>query len=367
MKKSSLHGLILLTMVLLQANAQGAQAPELKSYPQSDMIWLGSYAGLVEVNPRIELESVRYGDLHWVVEDGAEVKAGESAAYCAYAKVLHSNAQLKKAEDELKLSLRTTKWEHLKETEGLEQEASAIEDEIAKFSFSDHEKKLAGQKLSARVDQHRKKLEAKLDIARDQISPEMRDEQLRLKLEQLELEIRGKQIENRDLINTLSIRAPHGGIIHQHKAGEVQVGDVIGNVERRGRAVLMLPMIDAEILREKPKSLAVTTTGSKGRTLKGSFSEIYQKVGIVSGPKTYLFELLPDGDFELSDDTTGERMVSIYRKLERRAYIVPKTKFLFENTEEVQKLGWHKFIKSKWPDAEIVYIGPNAIAIAQTP
>lgn len=356
----------LLPIALISIGHLFAQdVPKLDSYPKADKIWLGAFGGEVEVNPKTELLNLRFGKLHWLVQDGGEVKEGDVIAYSAYDNIQHSKSQLDLLEAEHEMRLRTAVWDHLEEATGLEKKAAALQSDIAKFTFSDSEKKLAGADLSARVENHRKQLEEQLDALKEQLDPEHRAGKLRVARQKIINELERSRIDHRELLDNHAVYAAHDGVVHHEKEGEVRQGLVIGQLERRGRAVVTIKVIDPAVISHDPELLSVSVLDRKGRSFKGEFLEVERLPLGASGPQTYRFQLRDNGQAKLDADMTGESVVTIHRGIGQEAFIVPKTKFLFSQTEKVQKLGWPGFIKSMWPDAEIVYIGPKSIAVVE--
>lgn len=337
---------------------------DLTSYPRSNMVWLGAYGGAVEVNPRSELVAVRHGELRWLVEDQAVVAEGDTIAYYDAAKVDRSQEQLALVEDGFNVKMLELRWAHEEKIRGLERQHDTLALEILQMKLSRDEERLVGRELATRLDEARRKSTVELERLKQKLDPEVLATQLDLQQRELKQELRRAQDDHKLLMQSQALVAKHDGVVHQRKSGEVRAGTIVGELEDRGVAVAKLRVIDPRIRSQRPEDLRISLSGPRGQRVEGGFSHVLDSVVEGLGPKVYCFKLEQSDEFKLDAEMTGERMLSVYRKLEGEAYIIKKTNMLFTEPEKIQELGWSKYIKGIWPKAKIMYIGPNSIAIA---
>lgn len=341
------------------------ESKPLASFPLADRVWLGTYGGEVEVNPRSELLGLRTGEIQWLAQDGEEVEEGAAVALSGAQQIRQSENQLTLDEAALPLKLKEAEWNHGDKTAGLERQVEELEGRITKLSLTPKERKLLGDELSRRLADERLKLEADLVTMAEKLDFDFLAEGLRVEQEQIRQDLERARTEHADLVRSMEIPAPHDGVLHILKSGDIRTSDLIGTVERRGKASVTLQLFDPELRSEVPESLSITVSSPTGEMLPGRFSKIEQVPGARVGPAIYHFTLDDSPENPLREEISGERMVTIYKLLASEARIVPKTGFLFSHPAEVQRHGWAGFLREIWPDARIVHVGPRSIALSE--
>jgi hypothetical protein len=349
----------------LASHAAPPVVKPLASYPLADRVWLGTFGGEVEVNPLSELPVTRTGEIRLLANDGMEVKEGAAVALADAEKIQQSADQLALDESALPVKLKTAEWSHQEKTAGLERQLEELEARIAKLTLSPKERQLLGEDLTLRLAEEGRKLQGQLATMHEKLAPEFRAEELRIEQQQLRQDIERKRAEHLELVRSMEITAPHDGVFHALKSGKVRASEIIGTVERRGKAAVTLQLLDPELRSETPESLAIAVSSPTGEIFTGKFSHIERVPGIRLGPAVYHFTLDVSQSTPLRDDLSGDRMVTLYKLLGRQTRIVAKVDFLFSHAAEIQQLGWAGFLRSVWPDARVIHVGPRSIALAE--
>ncbi|MDX1680460.1 MAG: hypothetical protein R3242_07005 [Akkermansiaceae bacterium] len=339
----------------------------LSSYPLQDRVWVGNFGGKVEVNPMVDLETKRFGRVEWKAQDDEEVEAGQTVAWQAADHVRHSQNQLDMLKEEHLLKMEATEWEHQEKINANRRSLRELESKLRSLELTPQERRIVGEEFVARLDERKSEIEAELDAARMRLDPERLATELKLERQRLIADLDKAQLDHADLVNNMSLIAPHDGVLRHLEQGDVDKGAIVGRIERQGRAVASLKIVDPEVRSEKPERLAIIVTGPSGQRVQGSFSHVEKMLDVGLGSVIHHFELEPREGQSLDNEMSGERMISVYRLLGRQARVVPKSAFLFEEPAKIQNMGWAAYIKEIWPQSEIVYIGPTAIAVAEKP
>ena len=350
---------------LSHAEVVAATNKPLKAYPLSDRMWLGTFGGEVEVNPKVDLPAIRAGEIEWKLNDGATVTERTPVAWAGAEQIRQSANQRALDGSALVVKLKMAKWNHDEKTAGLERQVEEMKGRIAKLSLTPKERELLGSDLAKRLLKERQKLEEQLAGLHEKLAPEFRAEELRLEQEQLRQDDQRAQVEHLGLIQTSEVLAPQDGIVHVLKTGMVRANDIVGTIENRGMAKVTLQVLDPEIRSEPPDSLAIDVSGPRGEMIQGSFSTIERRPSNRLGPAVYKFALDAGQRVPLTDELTGERMVTLYKKLGRQARMVTKADFLFSHADEIHKLGWAGFFRQIWPNARIFHVGPRSVALIE--
>ncbi len=355
-----------LPLVSLADEGGVSPAKLLEDYPLADRVWLGSFGGEVEVDPKSDLAALRNGEMQWLFADGAEVKEGDVVGLSAAGKIRQSADKLALEESSLTVKLRNLRWAHDEKSAGLERQMREIEARVGKLSLTPKERRLLGDGLARRLTEERLKLEADLAAMRQRLDPAFRSEELRVEQEQLRIEVERIRAEHEELVQSMEIRAPHDGFLRILKTGMVRANDPVGYVQLRGRASVAVQLFDPDIRSEPPETIVITVHSPAGEMFSGVFSGIDRPSVLRSGPMIYHFTLSSNGTSSPGEDLSGERMVTIYKLLGRKARIIPKTQFLFSHPEDIRRLGWAGFFRGIWPDARIIHIGPRSVALVGT-
>jgi|GEM_PF-3221233 len=337
----------------------------LASYPQGDRLWLGSFGGEVAVNLRVDLLVSRPGEIKWLVADEAEVKEGQALVLASAVQVRQSAEQLAIDEDAISTKLKNVEWQHLDKLIGLERQAEELESRIAKLSPTPKERDLLGDGLLKGLAVQTRKLKSELNTLNEKRDPQFCAEDLSIEQRQLRQDLEKARADHDELVHSLEILSPNDGVVHILKSDFVRSNDIIGTVERRGVAVVTMQLLDPELRSEPPESLAISVSSPKGDLISGSFSHIDRMTNVRLGPMIYHFNLDQNPEVPFTPDLSGERMITLYKLLNQQVRIVPKAEFLFTYPQEIQRLGWAGFLKTVWPAARIVHIGPRSIALVE--
>jgi len=335
----------------------------IESYPSRDVVWLGSFAGQVAVNPLTELVTTRQGEIQWKVADGASVSDGTSLAICGSSQIAQSEKELALDEADLPNKLRQAEWTHRDKVSTGEVKLEELKNKLQKLELSSEESEVLGPEISKRVMIEKQKLSSEIGGLKERLDPTIAAEELRIEQEKLRLSLEKARLEQLETIRSFEILAPHAGILRIERSGYIRGSEVVGTLENQGIASVTLQIADPEILNEKPELLQVSVADPRGQIHIGNFDRIEKGSNIRMGFVIYHFTLEPKPNLEIPSDMTGERLVTLSRKLGQMAYIVPKTDFLFENTEEVQRLGWSGFVQQRWPGFKIFLVGPRSLAV----
>ncbi|NQX00060.1 hypothetical protein HQ447_05320 [bacterium] len=353
------------TACSLGAEPPSSSPKPLASYTLADRQWLGSFGGDVEVNPAMDLPATRSGEIEWKMQDGAEVKEGAVVAFSGALQIRQSAGQLALDEDAVAMKLKTAEWQHREKLIGLGRQVDELELRISKLSITPKERELLGNELAQRLVEEARELKKELKTLNEKSDPELRAGELNLEQRQIQQDIEKARADHEDLVHSMEILSPNDGILHILKSGYVRANDIIATVERRGHAVVSMQLLDPEVRSEAPDSLAISVSSPTGELISGTFSHIDRMTNARLGPTIYHFKLDRKPDAPFSPDLFGERMVTLYKRLNKEVRIVPKADFLFSYPQEIQRLGWAGFLRDIWPAARIVHIGPRSIALAE--
>jgi len=340
----------------------------LDSFPESDRVWLGSFGSEVEVDPASEIIASRSGEIHWLVDHGEAVSEGQVFALMSHRQIRQSANQLEIDEAKLPARRRSAIWSHREKRVGLQRQLEELHARQAKVELTPEERRLIGSSLLARIEVERGQLKEQIADLEEQMSPEFFDEELRLELAQMDHDIERAKLEHDDLVKSMQLIAEHDGIVEIDSTGYVRANDIIGHVRRSGYAVVTIQMTDPEVRAENPGTLGIAVMGPDGKVHRGVFNKSIRGAGGRMSGVTYVFDLVVDaaGD-PPSRELAGERMAIIEKVLPGKARIIPKSPLLFSHPEEINRLGWARFLQETWPGSQVAYIGPNSVALEAGP
>lgn len=342
------------------------EAPVLRplaGYPESARLWLGSFGAEVEVDPATDLLPSRPGEVRWLAESGAAVEDGQPVALMGGRQIEQSAAQLAIDESQVGVRKRNVEWSHRDKLAGIERQVDEFRSRLAKLEMTPQERELIGDALMRRLAGERLQIERQITELEEKMDPLHHEEELRLELAQIDQDIGRARLDHEELLRSMEILAEHDGVVEIDFNGYARANQVIGRIRRTGHALVTLQVLDPEIRAEPPETLVVTVTGPDGVTHEGGFLRVERGLGGRLAPASYLFDLTADGDGELSPDLSGERMATLYKVLPQPARIVTKSPLLFGHAEAINRLGWAGFLKTVWPEARILHIGPQSIAV----
>jgi len=340
---------------------------KLSVYAQNDKVWLASFGSLITVEPETEISPVRPGEFRWILEDQSDVKEGQVIAYCDEAALKLSERRLRLSELSL-VKKRRDKIDFQKDKKlSLERELAELLAQQIKLSVSDDEAEQLGADLMKKVHEEQLKLEEQAKRINIKLSENRLNGELELELETLELEYEQSKLNHTQLKKGSEVTAPHDGkLVHAIASGYVRQNEILGNVIQSGFAELELKIIDPNVKSIAPEFLSVSIHRPDGGKHPASYERTQDAQRTALAPTIHYYTLAPLEGEPVPKSLNGTHIVTVARLLNQKAYIIPKSKYLFSHTQEIQEKGWAGFVRSTFgEDAAILFIGPRSVAVVR--
>ncbi|WP_018969761.1 hypothetical protein [Rubritalea marina] len=114
---------------------------------------------------------------------------------------------------------------------------------------------------------------------------------------------------------------------------------------------------------DKEKLSLLIHLGSVGRLLTANYSHEKLATARSQGKRTWCFAV-DQNELTYAKNAIGTQSVAnIFVELDEPAHIILKNEIATLHPETLKKDGWRGVIKKIWPDAQVVMIGPQAIAL----
>lgn len=344
-----------------------AGAAEITDYVEREDIWLGSAGAVVAYEPSDDVLAHRNGEITWLVEAQDLVKEGQIIAQIDAQQHQIALKELELQKASLNAEIRELQWQA---GEALVAQRKSLRDlraTRAKLALTPEEETLVGVDILQRVAEEKAELTEQIQRAEEKLKYLEQGEELERSIIKLRLDLEKKEKALIELSETLELVSSSDGTIRNLSQGRIRQGDVVAEIVQAGYFIATVEVSDPAITLVPPEQLTVRLEIEFGRQLSGVFDHVEETVDTLSSVKKLVFKLSDDGeapsDEKVREGTTRGVMTRIFRKLDKPAYIVPKTEFLFNSPDEILREGWSGFVRRTFPGYKAVMIGSKSIAV----
>ncbi|MGJ8726126.1 MAG: hypothetical protein ACSHYB_16340 [Roseibacillus sp.] len=346
-------------------------------FPLSDQMWLTT--ARVELRP--SKSKVFYargsGEVRVLVSNGSELMEGQVWA----------------VSDESRVGL---------DSEALELDRAALQETLAELEVAREDDLLQLEKKLATIAVERGRLEALLledevsgeeslielveeglktsDLERDRLLSSKADLNARTRIDaaraRAELDFRRREADTLRLRKASEFRATFEGeltylgmlaerVKHVPALVEVEIGDPLAVLHNENHYEVFM-VVQSSILEEVAKESLFLRIDRlrKDRMIEAAFgrTEVNPQDKLLS--ETLVFTVAEEDVERAQKRTLGLSMATIYTRLEKECYLVPKAEFLKRLPEGQEVSSWSEVVRGFWPQAKIEVIGQSVLAIS---
>lgn len=347
--------------------------PELKDLPEEHELWMGFEEAELRPGSLQKVSANFSGELKILKKDGECLKSGDVFAI----------KDPKRRENEIKsyeLDIKKAKYQIIdlkdKQSEQLRSWRTALEELenqaiLLKRAINEPQLPIELRKqASSGYDDIMQEIQRK----RDQLNPKEYLERFKQEVEEIELRIKRRKYEFHDQVRNSEMRTTMDGILHlekniKHKASlnkdgivRVENQDVIGEIWQEGYYQLVINASSNSIRSVPSSCLIVTAADPKSGEFLNCQLDKNVNASMLGDEKLYFKAKIPN-----YQNGTGAKsyqvMAQVYCRFPKKVKVVYKKDIAFVDSSILASAGWGGVIKKIWPDAEILQIGPQAIAI----
>ncbi len=352
---------------LLVMFASGQSHPDLGSlqdFPVSEEVWLASAVGDVTVSPELKIETSLLGPVEWQVPDGSEVEKDQILCFTSSEKITLSERELALKRSKLGNTIRDLEISFADREEALRTSTQEVGEKLLELQLTPTEQDLLGDAFVNRIKKERKLLENQLERMNAKLNSEYFEVGLADEKTASQLDIDNAEFAHKDLTRNSEIRAEVGGRLKIFLEKVVTRDTTIGVIVQDEIAEGLLEMSDPRIRNVPSELLRVTIGGDDGRIYRGVYERTVTENAMMRGVPVFVFKIEAGEDGEaIPDSLNGSRMFRVHRKLGVSGHLVPKADLLFQHPDEINDEGWSAFITKRWPDTELVFVGPKHLVV----
>jgi len=366
-----INGIVILILPSLMTGLLSAQ-PTLSSLPKVSRIWVGTEKALVTSAQFKEFYALGDGKIEMLVKDGQWLKKGQH-----WATLDPESLQLER--ETLALEKEKNEQRFIEFEELLDNKLDGFKKALGELRTQDADLLLLAEQKEVTPVIRKKIIAAQKEIKErekkllSKISPENIALKSELKKRELDLLIRKKEKMLSQSIRKSELKAPFSGridfILKELKKSE--------GATWVGAGARFATLVD-----DRRYSLEVTPSGfgnysgsldsleimlspdGEGFAITGKFERL-EKVQISNRSFEKWVFLVDENYSDQAAKSMGlTRIAHLFKKLDKPAHVVMKKELFSENPELLKKEGWAGLVKYLWPNAQIVFIGPQAIALS---
>lgn len=383
MRRSGNHNHVLLAACLFLAGVSicGLRAADevkpLDAFPKIDRLWLGTEQGVVRPADYEQFKLGGEGFVQLLVPHGSVLEKGQQWATLNPAQLDADTVALKLAELGLAMDLdearRTAREDLANRNLGLhelESKRRVLQDALDAGDLA--------AELQARTRGALQDLDEQIEAARARVTPERQELELRVKLDEIKLQAQRQRNQYETLKRRSELIAGFKGELRladeirealdqnsdEQRPIWLKDNQAIGTIVNEDSYEITVTGMATMLGNTPPEELIATLHDARsGRLIVGEFSgsEEVDRGGEIE--RTYMFKVQENSIDDARRAMGQMNMVNIYRKFDEPFHLIFKKEIAFVAPEVLSKGGWSALVGHLWQGAEVIQVGPQAIAV----
>lgn len=379
--KTQIITLILLFLGGLPVLGQDAKA--LSSYQEVSRLWIGLEEGVIEPYSIETIQVPVEGYYAFHVRDGDWLEENQHWLTAEPNKLQLEREELELEELKTERAKRDAAIESSEEYNRLEERLEEIVERrrvLVKTVALERESEGLPKGVVERVASAIEKLDGEAERVRELISEEVRQNKKLLSEKERGLQLERKRIALIASQKRSIVKAPFAGrltlstevknLIEQNTESNGLVwlspGTTIGVIADRRTYLVRIPSENTSLDTLPEEEMQVMLTGKEdGKLIVADLLQIKQEQE--ASRFVQIFEFLVDEQDAAGISVLGpqKRLVHLFRTFEKPCRAVPKSAIAFEDATALQSGGWATLVGKIWPDAVLVAVGPQHLAIRE--
>ena len=376
------HRTVLLALFLFSPLLASAEnLAELSSYQKVDRLWMGLAEGIIEPKALETVQAPIEGYYLFEARDGDWLKKEQHWLTIEPNKLELEKQELELEGQKLKEAERLAELEEVEELQRLEEQLEEIEEQqrllLAAVS-NQEESEFLPQNLGERVRKAFEKLDVEAERIRDLTSTETREATKTLTKKEQALQLERKRLTLIATEKRSKIKAPFDGMLTLSnevkeqllKPGEtsgliwLRPGTAIGLIADRRSYLVRVPS-EGTVLDTIPEEdvKILITNREEGKLVMANFLQINQEQIGTQTSEIFEFEITKEDAQDLTVASQKKIIANIFRTFKEPCRVIPKRDIAFEDSAILQSGGWKLLVNKLYPEAELIAVGPQHLAV----
>lgn len=358
----------------------GQQVEDLSSYQEVTRLWIGLEEGVIAPRSIETVQAPLEGYYAFHARDGDWLEKDQHWLTAEPNKLQLEQEEFDLEELKIKEAQRNGEIERSEEYSRLEERLEELLEKRRLLEVSLGTEEELPEGVAARVATGIQKLDEEVERVRELISEEVREDKKFLSEKERDLQLERKRVALIASKKRSIVRAPFAGqltlstelqdVIKQNKEANGFVwlapGTTIGVVADRRNYLVSIPSENTtlETVPEDEMQIMITSR-EDGKLLIADLHQVRQEQR--GSEFVQIFEFLIGEEDSKSISILGQQknLVHLFRTFEKPCRAVPKSAIAFEDTSALQSGGWAGLVRKIWPDAVLVAVGPQHLAIRE--
>ena len=379
-------GRVVVTLFLFSSPLTSAEKlAELTSYPEVERLWLGLAEAVIEPRALETVQAQLEGYYLFQARDGDWLEKGQLWLKIEPNKLELEKRELELGEQKSKEAERLAELEESEELVRLEEQLEEVVENrrlLIEAATIQEESDLLPQNLEDRVRIGLDKLDREAQRIRNLMSSETRQATKDLTEKEQALQLERQRLaliatEKRSLIKanfagmlSLSTEVKQRLLDAGDTSGLVWLppGTGIGLIADRTSYVVRVPS-EGTLLDTIPENNVKVMIASRedGVLVMADLIEVSQEQKGAQAVEVYEFEISKEDAKKLSVSSQKKTIANIFRTFEKPCRVIPKRDIAFEDSTTLQSGGWKTLVEKLYPEAELIAVGPQHLAVRNKP
>ncbi|MEO1857851.1 MAG: hypothetical protein ABGY95_10890 [Rubritalea sp.] len=367
----------LLLVAILSFRALGADSyqTDLSKLPTATKIWLGSEKTLITTNDEMSFTSSSNSKFELLKTDGQWLKKGDHWGTL--------NPELLAAEreaynlEESKIALQIDELEDsdIENLLKIEQSHTEISDKASelkqalKIDELSKETKERIYKALERLDKQLNRLKNKIDTEQYLLENSLKHQELVLSLKQKKrgLEALEYQSELKAAFDgKLSLRITQDKIqeLSDKKLVWLPSNQIFAHIVDDRKLNVELTPTSSSLHSVAPEKVSLLIhLGAEGKLVRAKFKSVQLTENSQLNNKKWVFGIADKDAKSIKNAIGTQRVAYLFRELDEPAHLVMKHDIASVRPAILKEQGWRGLVRVLWPDSQVVFIGPQSIAL----
>jgi len=363
--------------IALSINAIGAEIyhTDLSKLPTSSKVWIGSEKTLITSNNEMSFTSpsdskfqllkenkqwLNKGD-HWGTLNPEQLAAERKSFNIEKRKIALQIDELEDSNIEKLLKIEQSHTEIAEKASELKQ-ALDIE-ELSK------ETKALISKASERLDKQLERLKNKIDTEQFLLENSLKHEELLLSIKQQKRALEALEHKSElkaDFDGKLDLVIPEDKIkqLTEKKLVWLPPNQVFANLVDNRQVSIELTPSSSSLHAVAPEKVSLLILfGGEGQLVRAHFKSIEAIENSQFNKKKWIFAMSDEDSQSTKNAIGSQRVANLFRELDEPAHLIMKHNIASLHPAVLKERGWRGLVKVLWPESEVVFIGPQSIAL----
>lgn len=369
----------LLLVVTLSIRALGADSyqTDLSKLPTATKVWLGSEKTLITTNDEMSFTSSSDSKFQLLKADGQWLKKGDHWGTLNPEQLAAEREAYNLEQRKIALQIDELEDSNIENLLKIEQSHTEISEKASELKLAlkieelSKETKERINKALERLDKQLKRLKNKIDTEQFLLENSLKHEELLLSLKQKKRVLEALEYQSElkaEFDGKLDLLIDDDKIqdLSEKKLVWLPTNQIFANLVDDRKVNVELTPSSSSLHSVAPEKVSLLIhLGAEGKLVRAQFKTVESIENSQLNNKKWVFGIADKDSDTIKNAIGTQRVANLFRELDEPAHLVMKHDIASVRPSVLKEKGWRGLVRDLWPDSQVVFIGPQSIALRQ--